>query len=341
MTIKVAVIGAGEWGPNLVRNFHTPPRSTVAAVVDANFERLNQVGQRFPDINLFSDARGVFADDSIDAVVVATPTSTHFDLARAALQSHKHVLVEKPLASTSNQARELCDAAGAAERVLMVGHLFLFNRGVRSVKEHIAGGKLGRIFYASMVRTNLGPIRRDVNAAWDLAAHDISIANYWFDNQALSVSAVGGSWINAGLDDAVFATLRYPEDILVNLHVSWLNPRKARDITVVGDMAMLTLDDMNLLEPLRLYDKGVVEQRDISSYIDTFASFRSNVREGDIRIPRVELGEPLRDECDHFLECIEEAREPFTGGAEGTAVLKVLEALQRSTEGHGREETVT
>ncbi|MEA2507058.1 MAG: hypothetical protein QOH48_1676, partial [Actinomycetota bacterium] len=216
-----------------------------------------------------------------------------------------------------------------------------FNHGVQRVKEQITKGNLGRVFYAAMVRTNLGPIRRDVNAAWDLAAHDISIANYWFDDQPVSVSAVGGSWINPGLDDAVFATLRYPQDILVNLHVSWLNPRKARDITVVGDRAMLTLDDMNLLEPLRLYDKGVVEERDISDYIDTFASFRSNVREGDIRIPRVELGEPLREECDHFLDCIESGRQPATGGAEGAAVLRVLEALQRSTNGHGREEMIS
>ncbi|MDP9225816.1 MAG: Gfo/Idh/MocA family oxidoreductase [Actinomycetota bacterium] len=338
--ITLAVIGAGEWGPNLVRNFHSPPRSRVATVVDANPERLELVAGRFPDIDLSTDVSTVLGDDGIDAVVIATPTSTHFELARDALRSRKHVLVEKPLALTSKQAEELSYEADAVGRVLMVGHLFLFNRGVRSVKEHIIAGNLGRIFYAAMVRTNLGPIRRDVNAAWDLAAHDISIANYWFDHQPLSVSAVGGSWINVGLDDAVFATLRYPEDILVNLHVSWLNPRKARDITVVGDRAMLTLDDMNLLEPLRLYDKGVVEDRDISSYIDTFASFRSNVREGDIRIPRLEMGEPLRDECEHFLDCIERDRQPFTGGAEGAAVLKVLEALARSTNDHGREEPV-
>jgi predicted dehydrogenase len=338
--IRVAVVGVGEWGPNLLRNFHSPPRSVVAAVVDAKPERLELVGRRFSDIELLPNASSVFSDETIDAIVVATPTSTHFELARAALRADKHVLVEKPLALTSQEGEELCDESKRAHRVLMVGHLFRFNHGVQSVKEQIAGGSLGRIFYAAMVRTNLGPIRSDVNAAWDLAAHDISIANYWFDGQPVSVSAVGGSWINAGLDDAVFATLRYPEKILVNLHVSWLNPRKARDITVVGDRAMLTLDDMNLVEPLRLYDKGVVEERDISEYIDTFASFRSSVREGDIRIPRVELGEPLRDECDHFLECIEEGRQPVTGGAEGVAVLKVLEAVQRSAADHGREEAV-
>jgi predicted dehydrogenase len=340
-TVKLAVIGAGEWGPNLVRNFHNPPRSIVGTVVDAKPERLALVGERFPDIELAADAATVFADNSIDAVVIATPTSSHFELASAALQSSKHVLVEKPLALTSEQAEDLCRQSDTAQRVLMVGHLFLFNHGVQRVKEQITKGNLGRVFYAAMVRTNLGPIRRDVNAAWDLAAHDISIANYWFDDQPVSVSAVGGSWINPGLDDAVFATLRYPQDILVNLHVSWLNPRKARDITVVGDRAMLTLDDMNLLEPLRLYDKGVVEERDISDYIDTFASFRSNVREGDIRIPRVELGEPLREECDHFLECVESGRQPSTGGREGAAVLRVLEAVQRSTNGRGREEAVS
>jgi predicted dehydrogenase len=340
-TVKLAVIGAGEWGPNLVRNFHNPPRSIVGTVVDAKPERLALVGERFPDIELAADASTVFVDNSIDAVVIATPTSSHFELASAALQSSKHVLVEKPLALTSEQAEDLCRQSDTAQRVLMVGHLFLFNHGVQRVKEQITKGNLGRVFYAAMVRTNLGPIRRDVNAAWDLAAHDISIANYWFDDQPVSVSAVGGSWINPGLDDAVFATLRYPQDILVNLHVSWLNPRKARDITVVGDRAMLTLDDMNLLEPLRLYDKGVVEERDISDYIDTFASFRSNVREGDIRIPRVELGEPLREECDHFLECVESGRQPSTGGREGAAVLRVLEAVQRSTNGRGQEEAVS
>jgi predicted dehydrogenase len=338
--IKVAVVGVGEWGPNLVRNFHSPPRSVVVAVVDGKRERLELVGRRFPDVALVSDASSVFSDQTVDAIVVATPTSTHFELASAALKANKHVLVEKPLALTSHEAEQLCAESETMGRVLMVGHLFRFNHGVQSVKEQIAEGNLGRVFYAAMVRTNLGPIRRDVNAAWDLAAHDISIANYWFDDQPESVSAVGGSWINAGLDDAVFATLRYPRDILVNLHVSWLNPRKARDITVVGDRAMLTLDDMNLLEPLRLYDKGVVEERDISEYIDTFASFRSNVREGDIRIPRIALGEPLRDECDHFLECIEENRRPITDGAEGVAVLKVLEAIQRSAANRGREESV-
>jgi predicted dehydrogenase len=218
--------------------------------------------------------------------------------------------------------------------------VFLYNAGVRRVKQYIQGGDLGRVYYVSMVRTNLGPIRLDVNAAWDLAAHDISIVNFWLDAQPVSVSAVGGQWLNAGIEDAVFATMRYPNDVLVNLHVSWLNPRKSRDITVVGERRMLTFDDMNLNEPLRLYDKHVEETRVQSAYIDTFASFRAALRDGDIVIPKVALGEPLKNECDDFLECINSGRAPAAGGKEGVAVVRTLEALHRSVQTGGREERV-
>src|SRR5207244_620851 len=170
--------------------------------------------------------------------------------------------------------------------------------------------------YVAMVRTNLGPIRVDVDAAWDLASHDISVVNYWLEGEPVTVAAVGGTWINPGVADAVFATLRYPGDVLVNLHVSWLNPRKARDITVVGERRMLTFDDMNLGEPLRVYDKHVTDDRTAVGYVDSFASFRASIRDGDIIIPRVTLGEPLRAECDHFLECVATDRAPITGGAE-------------------------
>jgi predicted dehydrogenase len=191
-----------------------------------------------------------------------------------------------------------------------------------------------------MVRTNLGPIRTDVNAAWDLAAHDISIANYWLGTGPTTAAAMGGTWINPGVDDVVFATLRYPGDVLVHLTVSWLNPRKSRDITVVGERKMLTLDDMNLAEPLRIYDKGVLDERSAPSYVDTFASFRASVREGDITIPRVSLGEPLRAECEHFIECVKRDASPITDGPGGVAVVQVLEAIDRSLANGGREEPV-
>jgi predicted dehydrogenase len=338
--IRVAVVGAGHWGPNLIRNFDNKLTSEVAWVIDRDARRLEQVKSRFPGVKLGPDIEAPLQDASVDAVVISTPTSTHHPLVKAALLAGKHVLVEKPIATDSGQGDELVALAEKAGKVLMVGHLFLFNAGVRRVKQYIDSGDVGRVYYVSMVRTNLGPIRMDVNAAWDLASHDLSIANYWLNGEPVTVSAVGGSWINRGIEDAVFATLRYPNDVLVNLHVSWLNPRKSRDITVVGERKMITLDDMNLTEPLRMYDKSVTEDRVNAPFVDNFASFRASVREGDVTIPKVALGEPLRSECDHFIECVAKNKPPLTDGRQANAVVRALEALTRSVANAGREERV-
>ena len=327
--IRVAVLGAGHWGPNLIRNFHNRPRSEVAWVVDRDVNRLAQVRERFPEVRVSETHEPALQDPSVDAVVVATPTSTHYRLAKAALECDKHVLVEKPIAGEVRHGLELCELAAKRGRVLLVGHVFIYNNGVRRVKQYLDAGHLGRVYYVSMVRTNLGPIRVDVNAAWDLAAHDISIVNYWLSAAPTSVSAVGGRWINAGIEDAVVATLRYPNEVLVNLHVSWLNPRKARDITVVGERRMLTFDDMNLNEPLRIYDKQVTEERVHPTYVDTFASFRAALRDGDIVIPKVALGEPLKAECDDFLDCVASGKVPLADGEQGVAVVRGLEAIHR------------
>jgi predicted dehydrogenase len=338
--IRIGVIGAGRWGPNLIRNFHTRQESVVISVVDRDRGRIAQVQSRFADVQVGDDPAMLIADPTIDAVVVATPTSTHYGLVKAALEQKKHVLVEKPITADARQAEELRALADRFGRVLMVGHVFLYNAGVQRVKQILDAGDLGRIYYMSMVRTNLGPIRMDVNAAWDLASHDLSIVNYWLDAAPTSVSAVGGSWINPGVEDAVFATLRYPNGVLVNLHASWLNPRKNRDVTVVGDRRMLTFDDMNLNEPLRIYDKQVTDERTHPAYVDSFASFRSSVRDGDITIPRVAMNEPLKAECDHVLECIATGRRPRSDGTEGLAVVRALEALACSVRNAGREEQV-
>ena len=338
--VHVAVIGAGHWGPNLIRNFDNPPASIVKAVVDRDSKRLQQVRSRFPKVAVTEDAAAVLTDPSIDAVVIATPTSTHFGLVKAALEGGKHVLVEKPITTSSSEADELIALADKAGRILMVGHVFLFNLAVQRVRTYIEAGQLGRLYYVSMVRTNLGPIRLDVNAAWDLMSHDVSIVNYWLGAEPESASAVGGTWINAGREDAVFATLRYPGEILVNVHASWLNPRKARDITVAGDKGMLTFDDMNMLEPVRLYDKQVTDKETKAEFIDSFASFRASVREGDITIPKISAGEPLKNECDHFLECIRTGKRPLVGGPEAAAVVRALEAIDRSMREHGREQKV-
>ena len=338
--IRVAVVGAGHWGPNLIRNFHNRQTSEVVWVADRDEGRLQQVRRRFPDVQVTTDAAPAIVDAQVDAVVVATPTTTHYAVAKSALENGKHVLVEKPMSADVRQGEELCALAERAGRVLMVGHVFLYNTAVRRVKQIIDAGDMGRVHYVSMVRTNLGPIRLDINAAWDLAAHDVSIVNYWLGAAPLSASAVGGSWINAGVEDAVFATLRYAGGILVNLHVSWLNPRKTRDITVVGERRMLTFDDMNLIEPVRIYDKQVTDARAPAPYADSFVSFRASIQDGDVTIPRIVLNEPLKAECDHFLDCIIAGKRPLSGGSEGVSVVRALEAIERSVRTSGREERV-
>lgn len=334
--IQIAVIGAGHWGPNLIRNFNNGQKSKVVRVIDRDEQRLAQVKLRFPEIATSSDANDAFNDPSIDAVVIATPTSTHFDLVKAALEANKHVLVEKPIAHSVETADALISLAESMNRVLMVGHVFLFNGAVREASRILETGALGTIFHISMVRTNLGPIRLDVDASWDLAAHDISVASYLLKSQPISVSAVGGDWINKGVADAVFATLTYPGDVLVNLHVSWLNPRKVRDITIVGDQMMLTIDDMNLNEPIRIYDKGIRDEVTKPGWADTFGGFRSSVREGNITIPKVALGEPLQAECDHFIDCVSNGTTPITDGIVGANVVRTLEAISESMANGGQ-----
>jgi len=338
--IKLAVVGAGHWGPNLIRNFSQGTTSQVRWVVDSDAKRLEVTRSRFPEVQVTQDLAQALADKEVSGVVISTPTSTHYPITKAALEAGKHVLVEKPITADAAHGDELVALAQKQGRLLMVGHVFLFNPAVQKVRKYLEEGSLGQLHYISMVRTNLGPIRMDVNAAWDLASHDVSIANYWLGATPVAVSATGGTWINEGIADAIFATFRYPNNVLVNLHASWLNPRKARDITVVGEKRMLTFDDMNLLEPIRVYDKQVTDARTKPAFIDTFGGFRSSVREGDITIPKVNMGEPLRAECDHFIECIAAGKQPLTGGKEGVAVVRALEALTRSMKSSGREETL-
>lgn len=335
--IRVAVVGAGHWGPNLISNFHVNTQSEVAWVVDRDASRLEAVRARFPGVETGEEVDPVLDDPEVDAVVIATPTSTHFELARAALSAGKHVLVEKPLAHSVECAEALCRLAEESDKILMVGHVFVYNAAAQRAKQYLAEGELGRVYYLSMVRTNLGPIRVDVNAAWDLAAHDVSLASYWLDAEPLCAAAVGGAWINSGIEDAVFATLRYPGDVLVQLHASWLHPRKSREITVVGERRMLTFDDLNLSEPLRIYDKQVMEERSSVPFVDSFASFRMSVSEGNITVPRVTGNEPLRNECEHFIDCITSGKVPLSGSSEGLSVVKALHAISCSLTQGGRE----
>ena len=335
MMSAVAIVGAGHWGPHLARNFNDHLDSHVLWLIDRDESRRKAMGERFPAAALSDDIKDALDDDRVDAVVIATPTTTHHELVRESLQRGKHVLVEKPLTHSLGTATELCGLAEKNGLVLMVGHVFLFNKAIATAREYMISGDLGRLRYVSMTRTNLGPVRTDVNAAWDLASHDISVANYWLDSMPLKVSATGGSWLNEGVEDVVVATLRYPDGVLVHVEASWLNPRKRRLISVVGGERMLTVDDMDLNEPLRIYNKGVVDGD--SPVTDTFAGFRSQIREGEVLIPHVTSGEPLKDECDSFLRRIRGANDTVSDGWAGAEVVAVLEAMDQSMARDGIE----
>jgi predicted dehydrogenase len=336
--IGIAVIGAGHWGPHLIRNFNDHLSSQTVWVIDQAESRRKAIAERFPSVAVGADLIAALADDRVDAVVVATPTSTHSGIVEKALHAGKHVLVEKPITNSLKDALHVCRLADAQGLVLMVGQVFLFNPAVRAAKDYMDRSDLGAIKYISMTRTNLGPVRLDVNAAWDLASHDLSIANYWLGTTALSVSASAGSWLNPGIQDVIFATLRYPGEVMVNVEASWLNPRKRRLISVIGDERMLTVDDMDLTEPLRIYDKGVMSP--VTDVTDTFAGFRSQIREGQVLIPHVTTGEPLRAECDAFLARIQGEDDNWSDGWAGAEVVAELEASDRSIANQGSEEKV-
>ena len=338
--IQVAVVGAGHWGPNLIGNFESSARSTVRYVVDQDVDRLAAIQSRFSSVQAVTDLGPVVDDPEVDALVIATPTATHFEIARLALEKGKHVLVEKPLTHSVESSRALCELAEQRGLVLMVGHVFLYNAAARRVKTYIDEDELGRIFYISMSRTNLGPIRTDVDAAWDLAAHDVSLASSWLGAWPSQVSASGGAFINPGIADVIFATLRYPGGVLVNLHASWLNPRKSREITVVGDKKMLIFDDVNLEAPIAVHDKQVEGAGGPISdppVVDSFSSFRTSVHFGEITQPSVESSEPLKNECEHFLECVSSGDRPLSDGRAGLGVVRVLDAISVSMRENGRE----
>lgn len=328
--ITVNCVGVGHWGPNLVRAFATHPEARVGVVCDLSEERLALVRRNIPSVARFTqDAKAALTDPEAQAIVIATPVNTHYELAKAALEAGKHVLVEKPMCRSVAEGEELLAIARKQGRLLCVGHVFLFNNSVRGIRNLIRAGDLGRIHYIYATRTNLGPFRDDVNALWDLATHDLSIFNYWLDADPVAVTAQGASYLNPKVEDVVVASFTYPNRVLAAVHVSWLNPRKVREITVVGADKMVVWTDMDLNEPVRVYHKSVSVERE-PVYSDSFGSFRMLVRSGDVVIPAITGPEPLTAECHHFLNCIQGREEPLIGGAHGLRILRALEAADKS-----------
>jgi predicted dehydrogenase len=334
--VRIGLIGYGHWGPNHVRVFNQFSDSRVSMVVDLDGQRLEAVRRQFPDVETGSRYEKILENPAVDAVIVATPVNTHHSLVKAALLAGKDVLVEKPITYTSAEAQELVELAERKGRVLMCGHIFLFNAGVRKLRQYIQDGTLGRVYYMAATRTNLGPLRRDVNALYDLGSHDVSIFHYLLDSRPREVSAWGESFLQHDIEDVAFGCLEYPERVLCHMHVSWLNPRKERTLVVVGDKKMVVYDDTSPGEAIRLYDKGLMQE----PYYDSFGQFQLVLRDADVLIPNLQAEEPLKVQDQHFLECVRTRQRPLTDGVFARDVVFALEALQRSLHKGGSRQWV-
>ncbi len=333
--IRVGVIGAGYWGPKLIRNFNELPGCGVAMICDLNEDRLEHMRQVYPAISTTTRSDDLLAAD-LDAVVVATPVATHHRLARAALLAGKHVLVEKPMTASSAEAEDLIRVARQRNRILMVGHTFEYNPAVQTLKETIQSGQLGRVYYISTTRVNLGIFQPDINVLWDLAPHDLSILLYILEMEPLTVSARGGDYVQPGIHDVAYLTVNFPDQIMADIRVSWLDPCKIRRITVVGSQRMVVYDDLEPEEKIRIYNKGV----DRPPYSDTFEQFKLSYRYGEVTSPPIPNTEPLRIECQHFLDCIRDGKTPRSSGEVGLRIVRLLEAAQASLLNGGQREAV-
>lgn len=334
---RIGVIGCGYWGPNLIRNFVSLSDSEVAIVADTRPERLNHIQSLYPRIQITEDYHQIFSLD-LDAAVVATPPATHFAIAKDCLDNGLHTFVEKPMTLNSQDGQELVDLAEQTHLTLMVGHTFEYNSAVRKVKEIIEGGDLGQIHYIAAVRVNLGLFQPDSNVIWDLAPHDISILLYLLDQYPVSIQAIGEDCIFNDKLDLAYIHLEFPDKVSAHLHLSWLDPRKVRQITIVGSHKMLVYDDIESMEKIKIYDKGV----DAPPYTDTFADFQCSYRYGDVVIPYIQFSEPLRIECQHFIDCISDgSQQPISCGNQGLEVVQILEAAQRSLEDNGQRQLLT
>jgi len=335
MTVRLALVGLGYWGPNLARNLAILDNAELVALCDANEERLRRIGRQYPSARLVPSFEDVLADDTIDAVVVATPVDTHFDLCRAALAAGKHVMVEKPLATSSAECETLIELAAAQGRTLMVGHVFVYNAAVNKVKEYIDAGEIGDVYYVYSQRLNLGQVRHDVNAMWNFAPHDLSIMCHWFGTEPTNLTARGHSYIQPGIEDVVFLNMEYPEGILASVHISWLDPLKVRRMTIVGSEKMVVYDDVSADAKVTVYDRGVTKklidqtEASLGSY-RTYGEFQLLLRAGDVLIPKLDFVEPLKIECQHFVDCIRTGETPVSDGRQGLWVVRALEAAQRS-----------
>jgi predicted dehydrogenase len=327
--LTAALIGTGYWGPNLANAIERTGKAVLGWLCDANPTHLSALARRYPRARPTTDIAEVLRDSGVDAVFVATPTATHYELGKRALEAGKHVLIEKPLATRSHEAAALVRLAAERRRVLMVGHVFEYNAAVGAVDDLIKSGELGEIYYMNFERTNLGPVRTDVNALWDLAAHDASIMCKFMSAAPVSVTAKGQSYLNPGIEDVVFATFVFDRGAAAHVHASWLNPSKVRQITVVGSRKMAVCDDLDLRFPVRLYDKRV-RLPPVSEITGSFLQHKTLVIDSGATIPVIQTREPLLTEVDDFFASMISGDRPRADGISGWRVVRLMEAAAES-----------
>jgi predicted dehydrogenase len=330
--IRVGVIGYGYWGPNLVRNFSEAPGCEVAAVSDLSEDRLRAVSGRYPAVRTSTDFHSLLADASIDAIVIATPVSSHFPLAMEALQAGKHVLVEKPMTCTSEESRRLVAEAERRKRVLFVDHTFVYTGAVRKIHDLIEAGDLGEIYYFDSTRVNLGLFQHDVNVIWDLAVHDLSIMGYVLPEEPVAVSATAISHVKGQPENIAYITLFFKSSLIAHFHVNWLAPVKVRQTLIGGSKKMIVYDDIELSEKVKVYDKGVA----LSTDPQKVHQMRIGYRAGDMWAPQINVSEALQTEIRHFFQCVDKGERPLTDGQAGLRVVQCLEAATVSAKERGR-----
>jgi predicted dehydrogenase len=333
----IGVIGCGYWGPNLLRNFSENEDARLSWMCDLDAKRLETLGRRYPSARTTPDYRQLLSDPELDAVVISTPVSTHYQFAREALAAGKHVLIEKPFTANIHEAEELIELAESSRLTLMVDHTFIYTGAVRKIKEVVASGELGDLLYFDSVRINLGLFQRDINVVWDLAPHDLAIMDFIIDREPLSVTATGSCHVERGIENIAYVMLRFTDEFIAHFHFNWLSPVKIRRTLIAGSRRMIVYDDIEPTEKIRIYDKGVMvtrseETADKEAAYQTLVSYRT----GDVWVPKLDSTEALQYVCREFLSAITEKRSPLTDGHSGLRVVRLLQAAQQSISQGGR-----
>jgi predicted dehydrogenase len=328
--LKIAVVGTGSWGRHLVRNYHE--LGVLYACCDSDNKKLESIRKTYNVPVVTTDFSDLVADPEINAIVISTPAIDHYRLAKASLEAGKDTYVEKPMALKESHCRELVELSNSKDLVLMVGHLMLYHPALRQIKGYIDSGELGEIYYAYSQRVNLGTVRKDENSLWSFAPHDISMLLYLLGAEVDNVSARGQHYLQKNLEDVVFLSMYFKDRKMAQVQISWLDPHKERKLTIVGSRKMLVFDDVQSIEKIKIYDKGFdkKERADFDSYGDYLT-----LRNGDIHLPCVDMAEPLRVECSHFVDCVRNRKTPLTDGRNGLEVVKILEKAQQSLASHG------